>query len=348
MKKPTFHPFPRLPTELRLEIWRHAIRPFSDHRGGIQQFTVVTGKRNSKDYVIVSHGSELTRRAITVPGVSNRSAYLWDAGLLTACHESRNALHSVTITLDEQSRLREIKHLPDWQHSGQSGQPHYRHCLVLNHFGSELRGVYSPNQDLMKMNFNMKKGKAQCAERQYVWQLLDTVCEYQNYSGYEHHIGFELDAIWCGDRAFDNSSKETKVAQRVIIRLCADSLNDLIPGVKIWIIDRSSNLSLQRRRVAAEAETGLHPRNFGPVISTEKDGSATTFYDLDMEYAPVIAFRGYHGSDDYDSSASYLIYSICKMLASGIRDPLDWPDGLKDLNLGILSPRRCLSTPTTK
>ncbi|KAK4151615.1 hypothetical protein C8A00DRAFT_35707 [Chaetomidium leptoderma] len=106
MKPKTFHSFPRLPKELRDAIWALAIRP---EQPSAHFFTIFD---SSKD----DEWTELSKLAISHPLVSrcslaapecvldgpaqrqsswvrgNRSAYLMDSGLWTACTESREAI----------------------------------------------------------------------------------------------------------------------------------------------------------------------------------------------------------------------------------------------------------------
>ncbi|KAF5718256.1 tetracycline resistance [Fusarium mundagurra] len=117
---PTFHPFSRLPPELRLKIWKAAWPRSSRFEGGLQYVTVdtvntedswredyihpVTSDPNLEhhDYDYAGRGY-VTMRALECPwgktGNSpspvnplNKSAYLWDAGLWLACKESREVV----------------------------------------------------------------------------------------------------------------------------------------------------------------------------------------------------------------------------------------------------------------
>ncbi|KAK3985791.1 hypothetical protein QBC44DRAFT_311923 [Cladorrhinum sp. PSN332] len=108
MAPDTFHPFPMLPTELRLMIWKRAIRPKS---GGIHRFSVIDLRRDEnvrKPLALQGSRCSLSPMYLPVPGHkalgpprvintlqefswirNNSSAYLWDPGLWIACKESR-------------------------------------------------------------------------------------------------------------------------------------------------------------------------------------------------------------------------------------------------------------------
>ncbi|KAF5610648.1 uncharacterized protein FSUBG_2909 [Fusarium subglutinans] len=92
MSSATFHPFPRLPTELQLQIWKEAcalsVIPGRDsfEQGGLHYVnvdTVKVGGRNRLalrvlDKIQDPNGDEQTPN-------NNRSAHMWDGGLWWAC-----------------------------------------------------------------------------------------------------------------------------------------------------------------------------------------------------------------------------------------------------------------------
>lgn len=103
----TFHPFPRLPWELRNEIWKHSIRPLD--RPGAHVFYIE--KRDLEDpgpyeCGVVCGPIEVepcpledpdTYLSVAVPAKTlssgpsgNPSAYVVDGGLWTACKETRS------------------------------------------------------------------------------------------------------------------------------------------------------------------------------------------------------------------------------------------------------------------
>ncbi|EFY89750.1 hypothetical protein MAC_04182 [Metarhizium acridum CQMa 102] len=107
MASSTFHAFPRLPCELRLRIWELALRP--QHAGGLHHFFIdLEGNKDGIDpklFVGVDDwagGIDPAKRDIALnigrlqsnssatPGKG--SVYYWDAGLWTACRESRDVI----------------------------------------------------------------------------------------------------------------------------------------------------------------------------------------------------------------------------------------------------------------
>ena len=105
MPAPMFHHFRRLPVELRLLIWEFAVRP----RGrGVHYFSIVDMRKHSdnplRQLAVPDPADEdEVTYAVSAPMVPsspggcswttrNCSVYLWDAGLWTACRESRSVL----------------------------------------------------------------------------------------------------------------------------------------------------------------------------------------------------------------------------------------------------------------
>ncbi|KAF9772581.1 hypothetical protein IL306_009695 [Fusarium sp. DS 682] len=88
----TFHPFPRLPTELQIKIWEEAC------------FDVHISRHTSGDHAAlhyVNGGTDQSGRLViraldqasSDDEEGNRSAYMWDAGLWMASKQSREAIY---------------------------------------------------------------------------------------------------------------------------------------------------------------------------------------------------------------------------------------------------------------
>lgn len=79
MSRATFHPFSNLPVEIRLQIWEDACFDWSCGRSGLH-------------YIKLDENRQLAPLNCEwqTTGPRNRSAYLWHAGLWTACKESRD------------------------------------------------------------------------------------------------------------------------------------------------------------------------------------------------------------------------------------------------------------------
>ncbi|PHH92642.1 hypothetical protein CDD83_6412 [Cordyceps sp. RAO-2017] len=111
MAASTFELFPRLPCELRLHVWKLAVRPPGR---GLHRFSILNGDEEDEPgnaslrRLAIGDGGtrkkpRKRRHMATAPPVpetpghhswthGNRSACLWDAGLWTACRESRDVM----------------------------------------------------------------------------------------------------------------------------------------------------------------------------------------------------------------------------------------------------------------
>lgn len=98
----TFHKFPDLPPELRIQIWKAACRPRSTTECGLHYVHVDTvegdWEYDESEYEELEHIEpriahlSAFKRLSDDPIRGTTSAYLWDAGLWTACKESRLAI----------------------------------------------------------------------------------------------------------------------------------------------------------------------------------------------------------------------------------------------------------------
>ncbi|OBR09164.1 hypothetical protein CH63R_07929 [Colletotrichum higginsianum IMI 349063] len=83
----TFHPFPRLPVELRLCIWEMVIRPTGPGRPGVHFFAVQPDADDStRGFITLPVFPETSQRPWNQ---KNPSSYFSDIGMWTACKESR-------------------------------------------------------------------------------------------------------------------------------------------------------------------------------------------------------------------------------------------------------------------
>ncbi|KAF4958510.1 hypothetical protein FSARC_11011 [Fusarium sarcochroum] len=96
MAPSTFHLFSSLPCELRLLIWEQAIRP-SKGKHGLHYFSISATRdlpdTKNNSVLLLGPYRPLRPFVASVPARTDspnpRSAYLWDAGVWTACKESR-------------------------------------------------------------------------------------------------------------------------------------------------------------------------------------------------------------------------------------------------------------------
>ncbi|KAH7215760.1 hypothetical protein DER44DRAFT_856458 [Fusarium oxysporum] len=96
MSSRTFHPFPKLPIELRLKIWKTSCFPFADHEHGLHYIDLASLSDSKLPVVEYGKGEPMKMTALdpdfkTSPEIqastdhANRSAYMWSVGLWKAC-----------------------------------------------------------------------------------------------------------------------------------------------------------------------------------------------------------------------------------------------------------------------
>ncbi|RGP69255.1 hypothetical protein FLONG3_7891 [Fusarium longipes] len=170
MAPPTFHCFPKLPPELRIKIWKAACFHRTDKDHGIHYVSVDTVVESGEDEDIVLFDDNLqgfddefymehdqngyiTLRALSRTNGQNQdnhpkqSAYLWDAGLWSACKESRNAIIK-HMDLDGWLKLRdESQQDLDEDMSGWYTQS-FPSTLVPHERDKEWRPFTVPRQDI--------------------------------------------------------------------------------------------------------------------------------------------------------------------------------------------------------
>ena len=139
----TFHRFGELPFELRSTIWHMAMRPAGIR--GVHRFSIIPGLRNrvnaslGHSALAVRHEDDQEAKNIdfqvSAPpnnnsppddahpayswGLGNHSTYLWDAGLWTACAESRRLMMKRREAVLKRAEAEELQQITD---SGWSGR----------------------------------------------------------------------------------------------------------------------------------------------------------------------------------------------------------------------------------
>ena len=300
-----FHLFPRLPTEIRLEIWKHAVRPLSENIGGIQHFKVITENHKSKDYMLSGCrvGETQVRMSVKILKVGNRSAYLWDVGLLTASHESRAMFLKVTSFLKRQKPNQGAHFDGEWCACNDDAESRGPRSLVWQMRSLEKKTFYRPNQDLITLSFG-KRNRALQNIQALQANVRTLVGGGDNNFGCDFHLGLEFDPTWFDKVNLANLQNHMYGIWGFLLRR-----NGRTAG-KMWLIERASNLSLHNENVALEIEDCPDPSPLETMMSDRSEDEEATdsmvFRDLDMEYRPVVPFiHHYCCYGGRHSSASY-------------------------------------------
>lgn len=176
-----FHPFPKLPIELRLCIWEMAVRPTGPWHRGVHFFSVQRDTNNDLFTTIPSF-SETSR----LPW--NPSAYVFDFGMWTACTESRAVVTS---------QIRKHVEPQDRKHAG---------VARVRHNEEDITFGLLPDDDLICIQLpdTVNIGRISYDPLEYFdirWKAWPAYAS----------IGFEYDASWTSDldkKSIGNMSDE--------------------------------------------------------------------------------------------------------------------------------------------
>ncbi|KAI8712660.1 2EXR domain-containing protein [Fusarium sp. LHS14.1] len=259
-----FHPFPRLPTELRLKIWETCLRPSQRHRPGLHYCTI----GNDKRLVPLSWGkfSRLEKHGGASPDY--RSACLWHAGLWAACKESRSVIME-HYQLKEWNEYLEIgppkKSVPEYYYADGGSRreilPPSMITVREGHDESYLT-VY-PTRDIFCVTSDGCELAFWSGERRNINHSLYYATTTSRRLGVQN-FAIEFDHSWT--RFFPDkiyTLKEEKSARGYLARML-EGLAGCSFWTKLWLIDK---------HVRWSASPG---KEVGPV-----------FYDYDCEYVQI-------------------------------------------------------------
>ena len=279
------------------------------------------------------------RKPIKIPQIDNRSAFFWDAGLLTACHESRDALVMITRSLHRPDPSQPIHADEEQCNCGEVPFPQPR-SMAFRVSGHRRKAYFRPSQDLFTFALHNHAGDAPMPPN---WGLTFSASQLV-YDGVRRptricHIGLEYEPTW-----WDGIGKRTYAK---LIDDLSNTCNSLLYpyelNAMVWLIERSSNLSVHGRQIVAESDHGSDSASSvasGRIRSRHLlNTDSMRFYDMDMEYSVVAPYEGYLHTRKRDSSASFFLY-YTRYYSSRIGGgrASDWLS-----RVGILQPTRCLS-----
>jgi hypothetical protein len=259
----TFHCFPKLPTEIRLQIWKHACFPRSKIDHGIQYVTVniVHEDADEEDCVIFDDDLEgyddelhvesdydgyITLTGPKRPGNEpagvqrsasrpNASACLWDGGLLTACRESR-----LVIT--------EYHDLKGWlelrKQSNNSTQTHawyekdYPSTLIPHKTDEKWCPMVVPLRDIFCIDASCVKTLPKSL---YTMKLLAPFISTRTFTIVESwNIALKFDSSWNTNFPYHVGRLRREKTPRGLLANWLDRFQDeILPEPSVWIIDDS-------------------------------------------------------------------------------------------------------------
>ncbi|RGP74033.1 hypothetical protein FSPOR_1728 [Fusarium sporotrichioides] len=231
---PTFHGFPKLPPELRFKIWKAACLPRTYYDHGIHYVSVdvveedwrtgdvVALDKNlegyDEEFDMMSHAADyITLKALnvsknrlvgaqTTTNHRKESAYLWDAGLWTACRESRYAINEhQDIDGWLQVYNRTITGSPDdfwdlWYHKN------FPSTIVPHKKDTPWRPIVAPRSDIFCITASALGALPRTL---YGMRLLSPFLGQRNFTVVEDwNIAFKFDSSW--NIGFPDDSEELK------------------------------------------------------------------------------------------------------------------------------------------
>ncbi|KAF4463123.1 hypothetical protein FALBO_10046 [Fusarium albosuccineum] len=315
-----FHLFPVLPCELRLKIWELAVRP-NDGKRGLHYFAISNSGRNiHPSFRLVATSYQNSRYAIAAPSRSplgrlisgapvNSSAYLWDAGLWTACKESREVMKR-----DFKVRQWAEKH-PRGAWKDPVMRRHYdnemacgRDCsfsataTVLD-YHEQWQLTVQPLVDLFCIDV---RSLHLCAR-----QWADAIASFPFPRWWQgntsvRHIALEFDPRWNDFNQTITSIYHEDSARGFIVHNLWTTGEPLAPKVDTWLIDRR-----------------VRWRSL-------EDRPAQVFYDCGEEYVEISPEQAeYHNDDQYKETAICFIKKLSDIDQGASNQILQWlPVGL--------------------
>ncbi|KJZ69921.1 hypothetical protein HIM_10677 [Hirsutella minnesotensis 3608] len=315
----TFDLFCLLPCELRLQIWQHAIRP--DGRGlhRFSLFNTKTDKYQGLKDLAISNAGKRSRRArheAAAPRAppnthdhqrhqqqlhswtrGNSSAYLWDAGLWTACRESREVMMWHFRVRDcNQARHKALRGPGFWSPSALAEELQDAPTMMLaRENGVEWQFMVRPHRDLFCL-------EPQDWKSTVTWSslFLDLPFASRRHGfGHLSNIAVEFDPSWNLNLPKDvGVLPEEQTPRGFVARAMAEcAKNNLY--CSIWLIDR----------------TIARPR---PDPSDHEYPFLVQFYDCERTYVSteledLEPARYYESGHEFQKTAIYFLDALAGM-----------------------------------
>lgn len=270
MASSNFRLFQNLPCELRLQIWEFAIR--LDHRtGGLHHFSITTTNQNANEgglesAVVLENFDSIMDYLFYlafVPKIgglgrdpsilsNNQSAYFWDAGLWTACKESRNVMEK------HFSKKHEVETIRNYFNLHESVNRHLVASVSVPQLAEAWCLMVQPYKDLFC--FTPRDWSLEIDWSKLWFHLPFTT--YLRDFGPVQHLAIEFDPSWDLDWPEDfYQLHREKSARGFVSRLLEAALLENM-NCFIWLIDQNASSSW--------ASSQQKPRR--------------VFYDLEREY----------------------------------------------------------------
>ncbi|KAM0261105.1 hypothetical protein ACHAQJ_002366 [Trichoderma viride] len=292
-----FHQFVNLPTELRLKIWKYALRPIISSRPGVHFFSVTNYKEDGDQLTKLRVQCDLGSKCKDEHGYcyclaapkfisgesnshswtsNNPSSYLWDFGMWSACNEAKEIIGKHYKTEYWATKL-----LQGYD-SRSFSEPDIDACVpfIFPRSEEDWRFAIHPNRDLVCLQPLNPSTIGLYGEYKYI-DLMDDICMVSRNTGLRglRNLAFEYDSSWCDNLetfsgwpsdayAFIEEKGPRGFFMRTLMSM--DWLVSLYVHDSIWLID----YSLKR-----DGNGGDHAHT--------KAGNHMTFYANDRKFVEV-------------------------------------------------------------
>ncbi|KPM36407.1 hypothetical protein AK830_g10171 [Neonectria ditissima] len=368
MSSITFPFFAILPCEIRLQIWESAIRPADPDYVGIHTFSIFDSQQvvDKKPRTILPHEKTAGREYFVATvkgrgddGKTNRSAYLWDAGLWTACWESREVIMSRVSMAQWHEWKRDISnHDKRWESFEiQERLREFRVGMTASSLqdgdgGEDWQLLVRPDRDAFKLDCsNLRPGVVQ----EYGWGMLDWKQMLKDLP-FPPMRGFR----WLHDLPESYVELVEELSPRGFFTALVRARSHDRLDVSIWLVDRSARHCEQQDYMEmwaqiregygqdVEEHTTCEPRwrwSWEPV--EEK-----TFYNCDEEFVEMCgAWMLTQAVFDLTSAAHFALCKLHKLEFHASLGPRFWsPDLRGPLSVGryvhVLCPKSSVGLRT--
>ncbi|KAM0234718.1 hypothetical protein ACHAPO_006081 [Fusarium lateritium] len=281
----TFYPFPRLPFELRQQVWEEACLPSGPLERGIQYLDLTVNG-------LVPSPCNWSQTSKQDPsGLSNVSAYLIDGGLWNACKESREVIIKHT-HFDEwvqlQNRAIDEGHAFNRYKAGwDSGKPAAHPATIeMKDTTGEWHMLAYPTRDVFCLNPDVSMSVPREIEDSLSIPFTRNPDEWLQSIPLDN-IAFQFDQSWMVDCEMSYyDMKYEKSARGYWACLLDAALYRCEPRKSLWIIDKNAKWFEDSpngdRVVYGDFEGGYVEVNWDDVLDSTGDGaplSASAFVD---------------------------------------------------------------------
>jgi hypothetical protein len=240
MVSSTFHLFSRLPTEIRLKIWDAACFPSQKHHKALHYVKLFDVDDYTANVCQMKHKAQ-EPDSDQYSNNANPSAYIWDAGLWTACKESREVILR-HLQIDDPIKVRmgsqeDSSCLGSSENKGPDDQLGY---LYSHDSSQEHKQVVRPSQDIFCIRGNNWESSGELYKFLTMWIPLVT----NHWSSLEvFNVAFEFDPSWNANLPKGEFGPSTMIEENSPRGMLAKALYDaaaynILP--QLWIIDKNT------------------------------------------------------------------------------------------------------------